>query len=86
MLSKQVISAAMHQMMEEPKYIRIATVTSFIHALIFNILVLFYLFEYSDVFSKTTPLGKLLHNYVDLVHFDSSMIGRGILVALILFI
>lgn len=86
MRSKQVIASAMHQMMEEPKYLRIATITSFIHALIFNILLLFYLFNYSDLLSTSTSLGKLVHQYIDLVHLDSSMIGRGVLIALILFI
>lgn len=49
-------------------------------------LVLFYLFEYSDIFSESTVIGELLHQYIDMVHFDSSMIGRLILIALILFI
>jgi len=74
MRSKDIISAAMHQMMEDNTYIRMATATSFIHALIFNIMIIFYLFSYSDILSTSTPLGELLHNYIELVNLDSSMI------------
>ena len=86
MRSKDIIAAAMHHMMEDHKYLRIATATSFIHALIFNILIIFYLFSYSNILDKSTPLGGLLHEYISMVHFDSSMIWRWILIGLILFI
>lgn len=74
MRSKDIISSAMHQMMEDPKYLRMATFTSFIHALIFNVMIIFYLFSYSDILSTSTPLGELLNNYIEMVNFDSSMI------------
>lgn len=71
---REIITTVMHQMIEDTKYTKIATASSFIHALVFNFIVLFYLFSYSDIFSKNNPLGSLLHSYIDLVHFNTSMI------------
>lgn len=60
--------------------------TSFIHALIVNCLFLFYMFNYSNIFSKKTPLWALVHDYIEAFQFDSAFIWWLIVIALILFI
>lgn len=86
MHTKEIIAGAMHDLMEDTTYVKIATATSFIHALIFNTTIVYYVFTYSNVFAESTPLGGLIHSYMKLVHIDSSMLWRWLLVGLILLI
>lgn len=86
MRSNEIISAAFHNMMEDNTYVKMSVATSFIHAVIVNCLFLFYLFNYSTVFSKSTPLWSLVHDYIESFQFDSSLIWRFIIIWLILFI
>lgn len=86
MQAKDIVTSAMTRLTEDSTYVRIATLTSFISSLIFNLYIVLYLFLYSGIFSEKTPFWKLLHDYVSLVHLDSSMIWRGIVIALFLFI
>jgi hypothetical protein len=86
MRSNEIISAAFHNMMEDNTYVKMSVATSFIHAVIVNCLFLFYLFNYSTVFSKKTPLWALVHDYIEAFQFDNSFIWRLIVIGLILFI
>lgn len=76
----------MYYLIENTSFVRIATATSFIHAVIFNVLVLYYLIAYSNLFSEKTVLGKLVHEYLDMLSFNSDMIVWLVIVWIILFI
>lgn len=86
MQTNAVITTAMHDLTEDTVYVRIATITNFIHAFIFNVLILYYLIEYSDFFSPDTVLWWLVHEYLSMLKYDSSMLIWLLLVGIILFI
>lgn len=71
---RKIILQVMHDLIDDTTYVRIATATSFIHALIFNVIVLYYLIMYSDILTSNTILGDLLQDYIDMFSFDASMI------------
>lgn len=83
---KKIILQAMHDLIDDTTYVRIAIATSFIHSMIFNIIVLYYLITYSDILSSNSILGNLIHEYLSLFSFDSSMIVRLIILGIFLLI
>jgi len=83
---RKIILQVMHDLLNDTTYVRISVATSFIHSMIFNIIVLYYLIHYSDILSSNSILGDLIQDYLDLVSFDSSMIIRLIILGIFLLI
>ncbi|MDP2669911.1 MAG: hypothetical protein Q8O99_02715 [bacterium] len=83
---RKIILQVMHDLLNDTTYVRISVATSFIHSMIFNIIVLYYLIHYSDILSSNSILGNLIQDYLDLVSFDSSMIIRLIILGIFLLI
>lgn len=74
MKSKQIVLQSMETLSEDTTYVKIAVATQFVHALIFNILILYYMIAFSPILGKNTVMGGLINDYIQLFHFDTSML------------
>jgi hypothetical protein len=86
-MKDSILNLAAHEVVEDPKLIRIATITSFIHSVLTFLYLSYIVSNFIASVGKTdNSFLQLLEEYIGLISLDSSSIVTLVIVAIILLI
>lgn len=71
----EILKETITYLSEHTKFIRIATITTFIHSLLFTIYLLYLIVRYgAERFGEESPINALLTQYIRLISLDTGLL------------